>query len=220
MFVIMPKFIDLTGRKIGRLSVASRSDRRPRAWWNCKCDCGNECVVSGVFLKESPSPSCGCYATESYGKHVIKHGHAPSANRAQSRTYATWRGMKLRCLNPNHSAFKDYGARGISICDRWMDFNNFLQDMGEKPDGLELDRKDTNGNYCRENCEWVTHSKNCRNMRSNFVLEMDGHRLCLAEWAERYGIEWHTVYQRIKRGWSVANALTKPAAKNSEKPTI
>lgn len=215
----MPKFLNLAGQKFGRLTVINLAEKGPRAWWHCKCDCGTEKIVSAVLLRSGGSKSCGCLKKETDGKHRIKHGHAPTVGKAQSPTYATWRGMKLRCLNPNHSGYKDYGARGITICERWMDFENFLEDMGVRPENQELERKDTNGNYCKENCVWTTHKENCRNMRSNIMIEFECKSLCLAEWAEITGLSWVTLYLRLfKLGWSVKDALEKPIKKFTKEP--
>lgn len=210
----MPKFKDLTGQKFGRLLVESRADKGPRAWWNCKCDCGAAKIVSSVLLQSGDIVSCGCYKKEHDKIKSLKHGHAPSPTKPQSPEYATWRGMKARCLNPRAPGYERYGGRGIKVCERWIqDFRNFLEDMGPRPVGTELDRIDNDGNYCKENCRWITHSENNRNKADNVFIEFGGQRRCLAEWAEVTGIGWHTLFYRIFKGnWTIADALSTPVS--------
>lgn len=205
----MPKFIDLTGQKIGRLTVINRSEKRPRAWWNCKCDCGKECVMSNMALTVNKLPSCGCWDAELRGSWLVKHGHAITGK--MTTEYRVWRSMKNRCHDPNNQQYKNYGGRGISVCERWHSFENFLSDMGNRPGGAEIDRKDNFGNYEPGNCRWTTKKVNNRNRRDNHILEFNGEKKCIAEWAEKTGIGWHTIYYRIyKCGWSIDEALTAP----------
>lgn len=118
--------------------------------------------------------------------------------------------MRDRCVNPNSTAFKDYGARGITLCERWMEFENFLADMGETPDGMTIERKDNSKGYCKENCIWATMKDQARNKRNNRIIEADGKRLCLAAWAELMRVDPATIYSRIKEGWSEQRAVTTP----------
>lgn len=209
----MPRFIDLSGQKFGRLTVVSRAVKGPRAWWNCKCDCGTEKIVSATGLR-CGTQSCGCFQVEKHLKMITKHGHAPTEGKAQSKTYATWRGMKSRCLDSGHPKFADYGGRGIKICDSWLHFENFLADMGEKPKGLEIDRIDNSGNYCKENCRWTTKSLNNRNRRNNHFLTLNNESKTIAEWSDVTGIGWHTIYYRFyKLGWSIERSLSAPVSK-------
>ncbi len=138
------------------------------------------------------------------------HGHCTPKN---SPTYKSWLGMWERCENPNSPRFKDYGGRGITVCDRWEDFICFLEDMGERPRGMTIDRKDNNDGYMPDNCRWATPKEQCRNRKNNRILEHDGQQHCLSRWAEIVGIEKHTIRERLKRGWSVARALTQPPCK-------
>lgn len=214
----MPKFIDLTGKKIGRLLVVSRSERRPRAWWRCKCDCGNECVMSNMALSVNKFTSCGCWESELRGKWLIKHGHAITGK--MTTEYRVWRSMRNRCQNPANQKFKDYGGRGVSVCERWHDFRNFLADMGKRPEGTEIDRIDNNGNYEPGNCRWTTKSSNNRNRRNNLIIEFMGEKKCLAEWAEILGISWHTLFHRMKAGWTIEKTFTTPVKNSSKGPSI
>lgn len=154
--------VDITGRKFGRLTVAMRSSPigSMPVRWHATCDCGNKCIVAGNKLKKGLTRSCGCLAQESRVTSNTTHGMSGT------RTYRQWEAMRHRCLYPSQDNYKWYGGRGIKICERWNRFANFLADMGTAPDGLELDRKDTNGNYEPGNCRWITHKDNCNNRRS------------------------------------------------------
>lgn len=131
-----------------------------------------------------------------------KHGHY------KSREYTTWISMKSRCLNPNEKSFKDYGGRGIKICERWLDsFENFFADMGRRPPGMTLDRKDANGNYEPGNCKWSTSIEQKNNMRRNINLTFEGQTMTAMEWSRVVGVSCRTLYHRILAGWPVEKIL-------------
>lgn len=139
--------------------------------------------------------------------HRIKHGHA--IRNKHTRTYRSWANMLSRCNNKNDTAYQWYGGRGIQVCSRWSMFENFLMDMGECPSGLTLDRINTNGGYCKDNCRWATNKQQHRNKRSNRLLTHNGETKCVAEWAETVGISQRALANRIDvHGWSVEKALT------------
>jgi hypothetical protein len=121
--------------------------------------------------------------------------------------------MKQRCLNPNSKQYKNYGERGVAICERWLEsYDNFFSDMGLKPDGLTLDRIDNDASYSPENCRWATKKEQRRNQRTCHFLEFEGRRLLLREWAEEKGINELTLsYRLLRLGWSVEKALSTPA---------
>lgn len=127
-------------------------------------------------------------------------------------TYVCWFSMKARCYNPRTINYADYGGRGITVCQRWREsFANFLADMGQRPaDGMELDRKDNNGNYTPANCRWVTAKVNARNRRSNRMLTYRGETHTMAEWAEIAGLPQRILKARMKLGWSVEEAISRP----------
>lgn len=146
------------------------------------------------------------------GQFQITHGHTSSrtGKTLVSPTYRSWMKMKDRVFNPNHVAYMRYGGRGISICERWVkSFENFLSDMGERPKGKSLDRRDNGGNYTPENCYWATSKEQSRNTCTNRLLTFHGLTLSVAEWAERFYIHPATIYQRLKRGWSIERALVE-----------
>jgi hypothetical protein len=146
-----------------------------------------------------------------------KHGHAA---KGISRTYTTWGAMLSRCNDSKDNRFPDYGRRGISVCPEWRDFRNFLRDMGEKPNGMSLDRIDVNGNYEPSNCRWATAMEQARNKRNNRLLTFNGETRLVREWAEIYGIPFSALMHRINAGWSVGDALTKPSDGIANKPSL
>jgi hypothetical protein len=208
------KFIDMTGTKWGKLTVISR-DIRPggkRVLWHCVCECGNKTVVDGVHLRDGHTKSCGCIRRDQvrqmgYAKKT--HGH--SINGKMSKEYNVWHSMKQRCDCQNHKSFKDYGGRGITVCSRWKNsFEAFFADMGTRPAGHSLERKDNYDNYGPKNCVWATQKQQSRNRRSNKLLAYRDETLCLAEWSDRLGGGCNLVGLRLRAGWSVERALTEP----------
>lgn len=139
---------------------------------------------------------------------VVKHGHWVG-NKA-SKTYEAWRSMKKRCGVSKNASFESYGARGISVCDRWINsFENFLEDMGEAPSGTSLDRyPDNDGNYQPGNCRWATPKQQAENRRNNHKLSFAGREQTIAAWAEETGLSDTAIHTRLQRGWSISDALT------------
>lgn len=125
--------------------------------------------------------------------------------------YVSWSAMKTRCSNPNQSCYKHYGGRGIKVCERWLVFKNFLDDMGPKPTPRHtIDRIDTNGNYEPSNCRWITQAEQTRNTRRNRILTLHGKSMTLADWALALGVEYFTLHHRVRNGWSDERILTTP----------
>ena len=156
----------LTGMRFGRLLVLDVADvdLPRRLSWNVICDCGNRRIVLGSDLTTGNTSSCGCFRAERSRIAMTKHG--ASMYRPYTVEYRTWMAMKARCLNPNVKAFNNYGGRGIKICKRWINsFENFLSDMGKRPDGLTLERKNNDGNYEPNNCKWATRLEQRHNRR-------------------------------------------------------
>ena len=194
---------DLTGQRFGEWLVLSRAGVDPvsrQATWSCRCSCGTEKVVRGGTLRQGLSATCG----ECLDRSALRTTHGYG----RSRAYGVWRQMHQRCENPENKKFKDYGGRGISVCGRWLDIQSFVEDMGEPPEGMTLDRIDVDGNYEPSNCRWATQKEQARNARSNILLTFDGETKCLGEWAEDLGINYGTLYARIKKGWSTEKSLT------------
>ncbi|MBO5704554.1 MAG: hypothetical protein J6R99_00880 [Alphaproteobacteria bacterium] len=191
----MGQFIDLTGKKFNRWTVIKRAgvDKNQNILWLCKCDCGTIREVLGCSLRNATTMSCGCYQKEMI--HKI-HGQT------HTRLYKIWDNMKSRCFNNKHDSYYKYGARGITICDKWRnDFKAFYDwSMANGyDDKLTIDRIDNNGNYCPENCRWTTVKIQSRNTRTNHYISHNGKTLCLAEWAEKLNMRWNTLYYKLKR---------------------
>jgi hypothetical protein len=137
----------------------------------------------------------------------ILHGHA--TKKGTSPEYRIWQAMWSRCTNPNLPRYENYGGRGISVCKRWERFENFLEDMGPRPSGYRLGRLNIDGNYTPKNCRWVTLRESMNNRTDSTVLEFKGKQLTIADWARKTGINPKTISARLRRGWSVADALAK-----------
>ena len=174
-------FVDFTNQRFGRLIAVEKTDRRSGGHiiWKCKCDCGNETFISSGDLRSGSTQSCGCLQKERTSEAKTTHGQSYSSE------YHTWQMMKDRCYNPNLKHYKDYGGRGITICDHWKDsFENFLADMGPKPSSKHsIDRINVNGNYDPGNCKWSTareQIRNRRNQRDAKLIDPEGQEYPIA----------------------------------------
>lgn len=213
---------DLTGQKFGKLTVIKRagSTKYHCANWECLCDCGNKKIISGNSLTTGKTKSCGCICKEI--NNSFKHGH--SKRNRQSKIYITWKNMKARCNKTNNKRCKDWGGRGITVCERWSNkingFQNFLEDIGEPPTNKhQIDRIDNNkliNGYSPENCRWSTPKEQNRNRRTSHLISYDNKNLCCAEWEEITGIPQRTIARRIIDGWSIKEALLIPIRKHKQ----
>jgi hypothetical protein len=180
--------IDLTGRRFGRLTVVALDPIRApdrQARWLCRCDCGNTIITKAGHLKSGGSASCtsgGCLKDKA-SKHPL---------------YRRWLNMIGRCTKPNHPDWENYGARGISVCERWLTFENYIS----RP-GLEMDRDDNDGNYEPGNCFWRTPKENANNRRATIFVETPFGRLCQSDAAERAGLPLDVFDNRRRKGWSI-----------------
>lgn len=196
----------LVGERHGHLVVKSTGARnaRGKATWNCQCDCGGMSVVTTGNLKRTHrcGAKCGFRVREA-------HGHGSPG---KSPTYQSWLAMKNRCHgNPSEST-KNYGDRGIVVCDRWRhSFENFLGDMGPRPEGTFIERIDSNGNYELGNCKWATRKEQNRNKRNSHLFTFYGKTRTLAEWREISQVPQATISRRIAEGWSEKDAVWKPS---------
>jgi len=198
--------LDLSGEKFGRLTVISFShkDKYTKTYWRCKCECGNEFTVRCSSLKCNITKSCGCLQKQNAGPKPIHNLH-------KSSIYRIWQSMVQRCTNPNNDRFKGYMGRGITVCNKWLKFVGFYEDMGDRPEGMTLDRKDNDGNYCKDNCKWSTSKEQQNNMRSNVNIIYNGKTQTLSQWARELNIKIGTLNSRIFRDkWSVERAFTEP----------
>lgn len=185
--------------KHGRLSpvVFHHKDRYKNAYWVYKCDCGKTCIKRKADVNHGSIKSCGCLA--------IKHGMTGT------RTYKTWRSMLYRCLDKNYPKFRLYGGRGITVCPQWKEFEVFLSDMGERPEGKSLDRIDSNGNYEPSNCRWATAKEQNNNSSNNRLLTYKGKTLNVTQWADELGFRPSTIFSRLNQlHWPVDKTLSTP----------
>lgn len=204
----MGNFIDLTGQKFGRLTVIKRveNSKTKGALWLCKCDCGNETIVQSGNLKNGNSKSCGCLNRENLLKSITTHGLH------NEKLYGVWKGMRQRCNNPTSPRYKDYGGRGIIICEEWNNFKNFYDwamSNGYK-EGLSIDRIDNNNGYNPNNCRFTDRTIQSNNRRNNKIFTYKGQTHTLAEWASLYNMNYWALWSRIKRGWAIEKTLETP----------
>lgn len=202
---------DLTGRRFGK--VIATEYLRGSGRWMYLCDCGNTRATLAQNLVAGRTQSCGCRALSGElrrGTHKL----------SQSGIYAIWVAMRDRCANVHNKQYKNYGGRGITVCERWMQFENFFSDMGHRPDGLSLDRKENNLGYSPENCRWATAREQSLNKRGNRLIEFGSVRQSITAWAEATGLARKTIDSRLHRGWSVGDALTRPSRARSANKRI
>lgn len=160
---------DISGQVFGRLTTVKFVKRiKDKTFWECICTCGKIITVRSISLQDGNTKSCGCLKALGNNR---KHGHGSTKGRTP--TYTSWYQMKQRCLNPNNDAYKNYGGRGIAICGKWMKFENFFKDMGERPEDKTIDRIDNEGNYEPSNCKWSTRKEQANNRRDNVNLVID-----------------------------------------------
>ncbi len=202
---------NLIGCKFGRLSPLEEKGRSPHGavLWKCVCDCGTITIKPSSVLLKGDTRSCGCLARE-YNRSPKKHGH--TVGRKASPEFLAWKNMRNRCRKPSHPQFKNYGARGITVCERWKTFSNFLSDVGLRPSPeLSLHRINNDLGYNPLNVKWATSAEQHRSMRRNVMLELQGKIQTLTDWASEKNLNPVTLYLRLKRGWSVERALETPA---------
>ena len=189
---------NIIGQRYGKLTVTSRAPNKGNSvMWNCVCDCGNSCVVNGSNMRRGLQKSCGCQRRKSMKERTLKHG------KSGTRLYRIWNNMKARCNNPNNDDYRNYGRRGIEVCEEWKNsfetFHAWATGNGYS-DGLTIERKDVNGNYCPDNCRWATRVEQNRNRRDNVTLTFEGETHTLSEWSSIKGIKPQTVWKRLRTG--------------------
>lgn len=205
------KLVDLTGQRFGRLTVIERAEnyispkgkQAPR--WICQCECGATVVVVGESLRGGVTKSCGCFFRECASKSNTTHGQS------KTRLFKIWKGMKNRCYNPNNSAYKMYGGRGVTVCKEWAnDFQPFYDWAMSNgyTEKLSIDRIDVNGNYEPSNCRWATQKDQVINRRGIKRYCINGEEKAISEWCELYQKNLYKVCDRIsKLGWTIEEAL-------------
>ena len=197
----MPNAIKIqTGAVFGQLTVLGpgTKDRWNAILWRVKCSCGTVKEIRSSALLKGLAVSCGC--------KKIKHGERRRSG--TSSEYRVWSGMINRCTNVRSEDYPMYGGRGIAVCDRWRnDFAEFLKDMGRRPVGCTLDRRDNDKGYEPGNCRWRTATEQARNTSANVLIDCRGQKKSLAEWAEQSPVKYSTIYKRLQLGWNPERAI-------------
>jgi hypothetical protein len=199
--------IDLTGRRFGMLVATSGFRRGRRIVWKCRCDCGNDHEVIASNLTRGHVASCGCATNRRRSGGLIEVRFMSGAD-GERRLYRSWDAMLGRCNDPAMPSYKRYGARGVTVCQRWAEsFYSFAADMGERPPGTTLDRIDNAKGYEPGNCRWATHKEQQRNRSNNLVVTYRGSTGPLAQICEQFGGRYSRVYQRLRKGLSIEAAM-------------
>jgi hypothetical protein len=208
----VPEALKLAGQRFVRLMAIEPVGSRGSTGvlWRCVCDCGNEAVVPAGTLRKGIVKSCGCLLRELAAKRCIAMNTSHGLSKIPE--YAVWAAMLRRCRRPQEDSYARYGARGISVCNRWLDFANFIADMGRRPGyGWSLERINNDGNYEPGNVRWATAKEQARNRRTSSFLTFNGRTATIAEWCEITGLTQQQVSGRLSRqGWSVERTLTEP----------
>jgi hypothetical protein len=203
---------DRVGQKFGRLLVQSFAGKNKWNYplWNCLCDCNNQIIVSSGSLTSGGTQSCGCLRKERASKANKTHGYCGTP------LYQKWADMIRRCNNKKCKSFPKYGAAGITVCERWLKFENFLEDMGECPAGLTLDRIDNFKGYEPENCRWATRKTQSINRKHIKLYTMNGKAMTLADWSKQLYIDAATLRKNIGKGYSLKSTDVMNAIKIRE----
>ncbi|WP_195245019.1 hypothetical protein [Clostridium celatum] len=211
------KAIDRIGQVYGKLTITGLiyNEKAKRNYALCKCECGNEKVVSISNLIKGATTSCGCYRNQRIKETCEKHGMY------KTRLNKEYRGLKQRCYNSKNSRYKYYGGKNIKICDEWLGKDGFINFMNWSlengyNDELTLDRIDVDSDYSPDNCRWVTMRIQCNNRTTSHFETFNGETKTVAEWADKVGIKASIIYKRLKRGWSIEKALTTPPMNNKK----
>ena len=207
---------NLLGQRFGRLTIISgvTSDDNRNARWLCLCECGTSTIVAARNLKSGGTRSCGCLHDEASSsrwrsKKHPNYKHGDCTRKGAAPEFMSWVNMLSRCYNPKAKNFQDYGGRGITVCDDWHNYVNFLSSMGRRPSPYHsIERIDNNGGYDPLNCRWATRKEQANNRRTNHNITFNNHTMTMTEWARRAGIKRSTLWMRIIHyGWPIEKAL-------------
>jgi hypothetical protein len=217
-FVMSKKIIIKKGEVYNRLQIMKEIDKPNkyhRRYFVCLCDCGNTTSVSLNDLRSGHTKSCGCLnrelSSKRYSKLMLKHGHGKKNN--TSKTYHSWCSMKRRCKCKTLKHYRLYGGRGIKICKRWEKFENFLKDMGERPEGKTIDRIDVNGNYEKNNCRWSTAKQQNLNKQKTIKIMYKNNLFTINELSLQINIPESIIRDRLRLKWSVEKIINTPPRK-------
>jgi len=196
---------DISGQKYNRLTVVKLLyiDKNRQTHWECLCDCGKLHNVTKSGLTSNQTKSCGCLKHELDLVRIKTHGY--TSNGKVSPTYKSWQAMKVRCTNKNNKGYLAYGAIGIKVCDRWLNsFQNFLEDMGERPNGTSLDRyPNQKGNYEPINCRWATIKQQGENTSKCRVFSHNGITMNISDWSKYFNVHRTTMLKHLRKGKSI-----------------
>ena len=197
------------GDKVGRLTILGIEkvliNGKMRVYCHCKCECGNikKIRMDSISTDKGKTQSCGCFAKEESGRRVATH------RMTRSITHISWMCMRSRCNNPNNPSYEHYGAIGIKVCERWDSFENFLEDMGERPSkSYTIDRIDVNGDYEPSNCRWATAKEQQNNKHNTIYITLDGQTHTIPEWADILGIKESVIRVRLRRNKTAKECLS------------
>lgn len=190
-------FKDITGQRFNRLTAIriAGHGHDGRLLWLVLCDCGKMCKADTAALTGNHKKSCGCLRRSKNGT-------------TRTPMYSIWKKMHSRCSDPSDQAYPDYGGRGIYVCERWATFENFRADMGIRPAGLSIERKDNSLGYSPDNCKWASPTEQARNRRSNTIISFRGESLPLCAWGDRVGIKASIISRRLIKGWPIDSAMS------------
>jgi hypothetical protein len=205
--VIMGKpLADIKGQVFGRLTVLERdSFVNGKTRWLCRCECGQSTVAIGQLLRNGKTRSCGCLRADRAAETATRHGGY--VGRKPTRTMRIWKNMIQRTCNPNCPMYPRYGGAGIGVCESWQNFEGFLSDMGQAPDGLTLERVDNSKGYGQDNCKWATYAEQNRNKSSSKLLTLNGKTQAAVDWMAELNLTHDQIYKRIRRGWNDEEVL-------------
>jgi len=196
------QFIDLTGKRFGKWIVIDEAIgyKRRVIHWNCICDCGFKSTINSAHLRSNKTLGCKTCVPTSHGKSC-------------SPEYRVFHDMHNRCKNQSIAAYKDYGGRGITVCEEWESFEVFYRDMGPRPSPKHsIDRRDNSLGYSKGNCRWATKQEQARNTRKTHLLTFNNESRCITDWAKQFGISPNTIRNRLSIGWTPDAAITTPIA--------
>ena len=201
---LRPNRKNLTGLRFGKLTAISFNNyKNGKYYWNCICECGTECIKEGYKLEKGFTKSCGCLRIIKNSKH----------SDYKTRLYRIYNSMKYRCSNPTDTGYKWYGARGIKVCEEWLNnYQNFKKWAFEKGynDTLSIERIDNDGNYEPNNCKWIPLKEQPKHTRKTKQIKYNGKTYTMNGLAKEFNINRHTLYSRLKNGWSIEKALIPP----------
>lgn len=208
------RLIDLTGQRFGMLTVIGLDERSKATRWKCLCDCGKETIVTSQNLRRGGFYSCGCNRASihsvtartrrvCYTDETLNGGSAITSH----PLFSCWSSMVERCTDPNYQGYKNYGGRGIFVCDRWTGrngFENFVKDMGSRPTpAYSIDRIDVNDGYYKENCRWATWKEQCRNQRRTVYVFCGNHKMPFRDFCDKFNLPYANFSKRLRNGYDI-----------------